>query len=81
MPDRINVAVVGAGRRAAQYFRYVPDELRPLVRLTAIADPNESNREAFQRLFADGHRTRQYGDAGDLLANEDLDAVIIASPN
>ncbi len=81
MPERINVAVVGAGRRAAQYFRYVPDELRPLVRLVAIADPNESNREAFQRLFADGHRTRQYSDADDLLANEHPDAVIIASPN
>lgn len=81
MPDRINVAVVGAGRRAAQYFRYVPGELRPLVRLTAIADPNESNREAFERLFADGHRVRQYGDADDMFASEDLDAVIIASPN
>ncbi len=80
-PERINVAVVGAGRRAAQYFRYVPDDLRPLVRLTAIADPNSSNREAFERLFADGRRTRQYSDAEELLANEDLDAVIIAAPN
>lgn len=81
MPDRINVGVVGAGRRAAQYFRYVPDDLRPLVRLTAIADPNESNRAAFERLFADGRPARQYSDADDLFAEEDLDAVIIASPN
>lgn len=81
MPERINVAVVGAGRRAAQYFRYVPDDLRPLVRLTAIADPSESNREAFERLFAEGRRTRQYSDADDMLANEDPDAVIIAAPN
>jgi predicted dehydrogenase len=81
MPERINVAVVGAGRRAAQYFRYVPDDLRPLVRLTAIADPNESNREAFERLFTGGRRTHQYSDADDMLANEDLDAVIIAAPN
>jgi predicted dehydrogenase len=81
MPERINVGVVGAGRRAAQYFRYVPEDLRPLVRLTAIADPNESNREAFERLFADGRRTHQYSDADDMLANEDLEAVIIASPN
>ena len=48
-PERINVAVVGAGRRAAQYFRYVPDDLRSLVRLTAIADPNESNDLASKR--------------------------------
>jgi len=81
MPERINVGVIGAGRRAAQYFRYVPDDLRPRVRLTAIADPNESNRAAFERLFADGRETRQYRDGDDLLANEDLDAVIIASPN
>jgi predicted dehydrogenase len=81
MPERMNVGVVGAGRRAAQYFRYVPDDLRPLVRLTAIADPDEPNREAFERLFADGHQTRQYSDADAMLANEDLDAVIIASPN
>jgi predicted dehydrogenase len=81
MPDRINLAVVGAGRRAAQYFRYVPDDLRPLVRLTAIADPDESNREAFERLFAAGHRTHQYSDPDDLFATEDLDAVIIAAPN
>ncbi len=81
MPELINVAVVGAGRRAAQYFRYVPDDLRPLVRLIAIADPSEPNREAFQRLFADGGRTRQYSDADDMLANESPDAVIIASPN
>jgi predicted dehydrogenase len=81
MPERINVGVVGAGRRAAQYFRYVPDDLRPLVRLTAIADPNEPNREAFERLFTGGRRAHQYSDADDMLANEDLDAVIIASPN
>jgi predicted dehydrogenase len=81
MPEGINVGVVGAGRRAAQYFRYVPDDLRPLVRLTAIADPDESNRDAFERLFADGRRTRQYSDADDMLGNENLDAVIIASPN
>jgi predicted dehydrogenase len=81
MAERINVAVVGAGRRAAQYFRYVPDDLRELVRLTAIADPNESNRAAFERLFTGGRRTHQYGDADDMLANEVLDAVIIASPN
>jgi predicted dehydrogenase len=81
MPDLINVAVVGAGRRAAQYFRYVPDDLRPLIRLIAIADPSEPNREAFQRLFAGSRRTHQYGDADDMLANENPDAVIIASPN
>jgi predicted dehydrogenase len=81
MPDRINVAVVGAGRRAAQYFRYVPDDLRPLIQLTAIGDPNKSNREAFERLFADGHRAHQYSNPDDMLASEDLDAVIIASPN
>lgn len=81
MPERMNVAVVGAGRRAAQYFRYVPDDLSPIVRLTAIADPNESNREAFQRLFADRRGIHQYSDADDMLANEDPDAVIIASPN
>jgi len=81
MAERINVAVVGAGRRAAQYFRYVPDDLRPLIRLTAIADPNESNREAFERLFSGGRRTHHYSDADDMLANQDLDAVIIASPN
>ncbi len=81
MPELIKVAVIGAGRRAAQYFRYVPDELRPLVRLTAIADPSEPNRDAFERLFADGRRTSQYGEAGDLLASETPDVVIIASPN
>ena len=81
MPELINVAVVGAGRRAAQYFRYVPDDLRPLIRLIAIADPSEPNREAFQRLFADSRRTRQYGDGDDMLARENPDAVIIASPN
>ncbi|HET7016533.1 MAG TPA: Gfo/Idh/MocA family oxidoreductase [Streptosporangiaceae bacterium] len=81
MPERINVAVVGAGRRAAQYFRYVPDDLRALVRLAAIADPNEPNREAFQRLFAPRRRIRQYSDADEMLANENPDAVIIASPN
>jgi len=81
MPDRVNVAVVGAGRRAAQYFRYVPGDLRPLIRLTAIADPNPSNRAAFERLFAGDRRTHQYSDPEDMLATEDLDAVIIASPN
>lgn len=73
------VGVIGAGRRGALYFNAIPDDVD--VRIVAIADPSVSSSQAFAKRFADGQDVSYYEDGLEMLANEDLDAVIVASPN
>lgn len=75
----IRVGIIGAGLRGASYFHNIPDELA--VNLVAIADPNPQKRAAFAELFAAGHEPAGYGDGLSMLRNEELDAVVLASPN
>jgi predicted dehydrogenase len=76
-----NVGVIGAGKRAASYFRYIPDDLRLAIRLTALVDPNAQNRAAFTSLFGSGAAVREYADADEMFEQAELDAVILAPPN
>lgn len=75
----IRVGLIGAGQRAASYFRAIPAQLRERVRLVAIADPEAHQREAFAQLF--GASPAFYDDGVELIRAEQLDAVIVASPN
>lgn len=77
----LNVGVIGAGKRAASYFRYIPDDLRSAIRLTALVDPNPQNRAAFTSLFGSGSAVREYAGAEEMLKQAELDAVILAPPN
>ncbi len=77
---KINVALIGCGMRATAYFRNIPEELKGSVRLSAVADPSQENRQFFIERFGD-EGTVHYDDALELIARERADALIIASPN
>lgn len=79
--NRIRVGVIGAGMRSASYFRNMPPEFLPYVEITTIADPNEDHRTRFVESFASNTTVRHYDQGADLLREEDLDALIIGSPN
>ena len=77
----IRVGIIGAGLRGAAYFRNIPANLADAVRLVAIADPSADKRAAFAQMFATGSTPTGYDDGLDLLQSEQLDAVVVASPN
>lgn len=81
----IRVGVIGAGLRAASYFTNLPEALHKRVQLVALADPNPRHRTAFYEKYASilsDEGTPRYYDRGiDLLENEELDALVIGSPN
>jgi predicted dehydrogenase len=83
---QLRVGIIGTGMRSASYLYNLSPELRPAVRVVALADPDEGNCARFERFFADSffadrHRPRQYESGAELLAAEELDALIIGSPN
>src|SRR4051812_28352704 len=82
----LRVGIIGTGMRSASYLDNLSPALRPAVRVVALADPDERNCATFERFFAndffaDRHRPRQYESGAALLAAEELDALIIGSPN
>lgn len=82
----LRVGIIGTGMRSAAYLYNLAPEVRPAVRVVALADPNEGNCATFERFFAndffaDRRRPRQYESGAELLAAEELDALIIGSPN
>jgi predicted dehydrogenase len=79
--NTLNIGVVGSGKRAASYFSHIPDDLKSVIRLTALVDPNPQNRETFASLFGSGSAIGEYADAAEMFKQADLDAVILAPPN
>lgn len=76
----VRVGVIGAGRRSALYFGdTIPDDIN--AHIVAIADPNATSSASFADRFAAGYQPAIYDDGLEMLATEDLDAVIVASPN
>ena len=80
-PADIKVGVIGAGSRAASYLGNVPERLRKRVRLVAIAEPDPANRDLTAKRFGGSTPPRLYQDGPDLLQREELDALIITTPN
>ncbi len=83
---KARVGIIGTGMRSASYLRNLPRELRPSVQVVALADPSEANRARFEGFFAEepfigAARPRHYERGADLLEREELDALIIGSPN
>lgn len=82
----LRVGIIGTGMRSASYLYNLDPALRPAVRVVALADPDEGHRGRFESFFArdfftDQPRPRRYERGADLLAAEELDALIIGSPN
>lgn len=82
---RLRVGIIGTGMRSASYLQNLAPETRPSVQIVALADPDEGNLARFERFFAQEFfaeaRPRQYESGAELLGAEDLDALIIGSPN
>jgi predicted dehydrogenase len=79
--NTFNIGVVGAGKRAASYFSNMPEDLKPVMRLAALVDPNERNRATFASLFGSDSAVGEYTDVDRMFEQADLDAVILAPPN
>lgn len=78
---KLNVGVIGAGLRAASYFRDLPLTVKGAIRVKAIADPSVRRREMFASVVAPNDGTCYYDNGAALLSDESLDAVIIGTPN
>ncbi len=75
--DRIRLGAIGTGGRMRGLLTYLSD-----IRgneLAAISDVNETRRTATREKFSP--RCREYADYRELLAQRDIDAVVIASPD
>jgi predicted dehydrogenase len=73
--DRIGVGIIGSGGRGRQLMKSFMAE--PSVRMTAVADVYEPNLEEGLSLAKGVKAYRNYHD---LLADKEVDAVIIATP-
>lgn len=76
MTTRVNVAVLGLGRMGRLYAETIATRV-PTARLIAAADPDARARDA---IAAEFDIARIVPDPRDLLAQRDIDAVIIATP-
>ncbi|QDU79743.1 1,5-anhydro-D-fructose reductase [Polystyrenella longa] len=77
MTAQVNIGIIGAG--AVSDFHHVPGiEIDPRARLVAVCDPNEA---LLQQRQSEWPVHKSYSDYAELAADQDVDAVIIATPN
>ncbi|MBN2852694.1 MAG: Gfo/Idh/MocA family oxidoreductase [Clostridia bacterium] len=76
----MNIGIIGIGNRATAYFKL--PEYGSDIRITALCDTNDSNLDtAIQDFFHGDESIRRYNDYMDLMACDDIDAVVICSPD
>jgi predicted dehydrogenase len=77
MADTVRIAIIGAG--LVSDFHHVPGiKLDPRASLAAVCDPQESLLEQRRKEWGPAKYTTKYED---IVADPDIDAVIIATPN
>jgi len=76
MPDRMRVGFIGLGQAAALILERMRAANDPRWCVAAGADPREHAREAFAREYA----CNAYADAAELVRDENVDVVYIATP-
>lgn len=74
--NRLKVGLIGVGRLGRIYARDLAGRI-PLTRLTAVADVN---RDAVTAIAREHDVPRSYTNPLDLLDDEDVDAIVIATP-
>ncbi len=81
--DKITLGFIGVGKMA--YGSHMPHFLKmPEVKVLAVCDVDTNRREAAQKRVNDAYGNKDcdaYNDYGDLLARDDIDAVVIATPD
>ena len=76
---KLNYGIIGTGMMGCEHIRNlnkIPD-----VNITAISDPNETSREWAIHACGDKFMPEQYSDHKKLLARDDIDVVVVATPN
>lgn len=73
---RLNVGVIGAGRLGRVYVRDLAGRI-PETRVVAVADSAGSLAKSIAEEF---DIPRHYADAGELIADQSVDAVVIVTP-
>ena len=75
----IRYGIIGTGMMGCEHIRNLAT--MEGVDITAIADPNEKPRDWGRRACGDRFAPEVYEDYRDLLARDDVDAVVVATPN
>ena len=71
--------IIGTGMMGCEHIRNL--KKIPDVIISAIADPNETSRAWGMSACEDKFKPEQYSDYKELLKREDIDVVVVASPN
>ncbi len=76
---KLNYGIIGTGMMGCEHIRNL--KKIPDVSIVAIADPNEESRTWAHKACEDKFKIRLYEDYKELLAQKDIDVVVVASPN
>ena len=76
MNGKLNIGIVGLGRLGSLYANYFANRL-PDANLVAVSDVRE---EVAQQIALEYGAKRWYQDCKDLIADEDVEAVVIVTP-
>lgn len=73
----MKLGLIGAGNIAGAHLKAIP-HIPGVAVFVAIAEPNEANRQRQATRF---HIGRAYTDAGELLAQPDIEGVVLTTPH
>ena len=76
---KLNYGIIGTGMMGCEHIRNL--KKIPDVTISAISDPNETSREWGMHACGDTFKPEQYSNYKDLLACDEIDVVVVASPN
>ena len=83
--SRVNVAVIGCGRISSEFEIPCVLKRRDIARIVAVCDLDSRRvqfaRSKIERAYADGTKVATYADYRELLARDDVDAVMICLPD
>ena len=81
--ERVTIGLIGAGGKGYDLMRDFYSQCRDEVQFVAIADPDARHAERGKRLAEKnwGEGCKTYRDFRDLCGRDDLDAVVVATPD
>ena len=76
---KLNYGIIGTGMMGCEHIRNL--KKIPDVNIVAIADPNEESRKWGEKACKDIFELNLYEDYKELLAQKNIDVVVVSSPN